>query len=88
MYQGEKNTFPAKGFTKNQTEAQRSGFGLERRSKGAERIAVGSEEKARPAYEKALRPFHRLRAFSELERVNTFEEPPFRAAPIVKRSPT
>ena len=32
----------------------------------AERIAAGSEEKARPAYEKALRPFHRLRAFSEL----------------------
>ena len=32
----------------------------------AERIAAGSEEKARPAYEKAPRPFHRLRAFSEL----------------------
>ena len=32
----------------------------------AKRIAVGSSEKARPAYEKALRPFHRLRAFSEL----------------------
>ena len=32
----------------------------------AERIRFGSEEKARPAYEKALRPFHRLRAFSEL----------------------
>lgn len=26
-------------------------------------------KKARPAYEKALRPFHRLRAFSELERL-------------------
>ena len=40
----------------------------------AERIAVESEEKARPAYEKALRPFHRLRAFSELEegKKNTF----------------
>ena len=36
----------------------------------AKRIAGGSEEKARPAYEKALRSFHRLRAFSELaERV-------------------
>ncbi len=32
----------------------------------AERIAAGSEEKARLAYEKAPRPFHRLRAFSEL----------------------
>ena len=32
----------------------------------AQRIAAESEEKARPAYEKALRPFHRLRAFSEL----------------------
>ena len=41
----------------------------------AERIRFGSEEKARPAYEKALRPFHRLRAFSELESMNTFEAP-------------
>ena len=39
----------------------------------AERIRFGSEEKARPAYEKALRPFHRLRAFSELVRVAGFE---------------
>ena len=39
-------------------------------SNPAKRIADGSEEKARPAYEKALRSFHRLRAFSELaERV-------------------
>ena len=36
----------------------------------AQRIAAGSEEKARPAYEKALRPFHRLRAFSELSCVD------------------
>ena len=36
----------------------------------AERIAAGSEEKARLAYEKALRPFHRLRAFSELDSVD------------------
>jgi len=36
----------------------------------AERIAVGSEEKVCPAYEKALRPFHRLRAFSELYQGN------------------
>ena len=41
----------------------------------AERIAAGSEEKARPAYEKALRPFHRLRAFSELERLRGVEPP-------------
>ena len=39
----------------------------------AQRIAAESEEKARPAYEKALRPFHRLRAFSELGSVNTFD---------------
>ena len=39
----------------------------------AERIRFGREEKARPAYEKALRPFHRLRAFSELVRVAGFE---------------
>ena len=32
----------------------------------AKRFAGGSEEKVRPAYEKALRPFHRLRAFSKL----------------------
>lgn len=31
------------------------------------RVAFESEEKARPAYEKALRRFHRLRAFAELE---------------------
>ena len=37
------------------------------------RFAVESEEKARPAYEKALRPFHRLRAFSELVEVIGFE---------------
>ena len=36
--------------------------------KPAERLWGESEEKARPAYEKALRPFHRLRAFSELVR--------------------
>ncbi|MBP3509337.1 MAG: hypothetical protein J6J99_06355 [Oscillibacter sp.] len=41
----------------------------------AKRIRFGSEEKARSAYEKALRPFHRLRAFSELESMNTFEAP-------------
>ena len=34
--------------------------------KPAERLWGESEEKARPAYEKALRPFRRLRAFSEL----------------------
>ena len=34
----------------------------------AERSAVGSKEKARSAYEKALRPFLRLRAFSGLVR--------------------
>ena len=39
----------------------------------AERIRFGSEEKARPAYEKALRPFHRLRAFSELVRLKGLE---------------
>lgn len=33
----------------------------------AKRFSVESEEKARPAYEKALRRFHRLRAFAELE---------------------
>ena len=39
----------------------------------AKRIAAGSEEKARPAYEKALRHFHRLRAFSELVTRRGFE---------------
>ena len=41
----------------------------------AQRVAAESEEKARPAYEKALRPFHRLRAFSELERLRGVEPP-------------
>lgn len=39
----------------------------------AKRFAGESEEKVRPAYEKALRPFHRLRAFSELPSPNTID---------------
>ena len=39
----------------------------------AKRFSVESEEKARPAYEKALRRFHRLRAFSELAAGEGFE---------------
>ena len=43
----------------------------------AQRVAAESEEKARPAYEKALRPFRRLRAFSELVRLKGFEPPTY-----------
>ena len=52
---------------------QLSGSHLKPTANPAKRIAVGGEEKARPAYEKALRPFHRLRAFSELVRLKGLE---------------
>ena len=39
----------------------------------AQRVTAESEEKVRPAQEKALRLFHRLRAFSELELMAGFE---------------
>ena len=41
----------------------------------AQRVTAESEEKARSAYEKVLRPFHRLRTFSELAVVIGFEPP-------------
>ena len=43
------------------------------RRKPAQRLRCEGEEKARPVYEKALRPFHHLRAFSELERLTGVE---------------
>ena len=52
----------------------------------AERIAAGSEEKARPAYEKAPRPFHRLRAFSELVPVVGLEPTRYRYQRILSPS--
>ena len=52
----------------------------------AERIAPGSEEKARPAYEKAPRPFHRLRAFSELVPVVGLEPTRYRYQRILSYS--
>ena len=41
--------------------------------KPAERLRGEGEEKVCPAYEKTPRPFHRLRAFSELAEGLTFE---------------